>query len=150
MQHVKDWIDRLIDYKNRSIAKLLKNLEGAEEDYLNNSNSHKNHLENILKDQTKYVEKLYAQHLKDVEELMRSSQIESENLYKEAGEEQIYLRTILYRQEINENASKKEVENYMLNYYEAEHDVSLLFYQFSHTSPFTVLSQNIFSFNFDI
>lgn len=48
VEHLKKWIERVLDYKNRKISKLMNELDEAEEQYMNNFNSHSTHLDNII------------------------------------------------------------------------------------------------------
>lgn len=45
---MKKWVERVIVYKNRTISKLMEELEHAEEQYLNNFQCHSNHVDNII------------------------------------------------------------------------------------------------------
>lgn len=48
LQHMKVWIERVILYKNRTIKKLLEELEAAEEQYCNNFQAHSLHIDQII------------------------------------------------------------------------------------------------------
>lgn len=45
---MKKWLEDTIDYKNRTINKLLEELEDSEEQYLNNFQSHSSHVDEII------------------------------------------------------------------------------------------------------
>lgn len=47
-QHMKAWIERVILYKNRTIKKLLEELEAAEEQYSYNFQTHSMHIDQII------------------------------------------------------------------------------------------------------
>lgn len=45
---MKYYIDRVLEYKNRTISKLLEELEMAEEQYSYNFQSHVTHIDQII------------------------------------------------------------------------------------------------------
>lgn len=51
---MKKWMNRMFDYKNRVISKLLDELEEAEEQYSYNFQSHSSHISNIIGKYTVY------------------------------------------------------------------------------------------------
>ncbi|CAG9857179.1 unnamed protein product [Phyllotreta striolata] len=122
VKNLKEWIERLIDYKNRTIRNLTKHLEEIEEDYLNNYNTHMKHVENMLKDQFEYVRTLQDQYQKDVSNLLASSRKEWDELRANAEEDENFLKTVLYRQHIDETAMRKELDEYRVRYYETKNE----------------------------
>lgn len=48
VEHLKLLIERLVETKNRRIENLVVELEEAEEQYINNFNSHCTHIDNII------------------------------------------------------------------------------------------------------
>lgn len=55
VEYLKIWIERLVENKNNRIAKLMEELEDAEEQYMNNFNSHSRHLDDIIGEAKKYI-----------------------------------------------------------------------------------------------
>ncbi|XP_072384937.1 dynein regulatory complex subunit 2 isoform X1 [Diabrotica undecimpunctata] len=123
VEHLRKWIERVVRYKNQTISRLVKELDEAEDDYLTNYTSHSNHIDNILEKQHNYVDKLNNQYQDDLNELLRCADKEQSNILSNADEERMYLQTILYRQELNEKAMKKEADLYMQKYYEDKQEL---------------------------
>ncbi|KAG5900186.1 hypothetical protein JTB14_035331 [Gonioctena quinquepunctata] len=129
VEHMKKWIERVVDYKNNTIAKLLKQLEAAEEEYLTNFQSHSTHIDNILEHQSQYVEKLNEQYDDDLDGLLICAEREKKMIAKNTDIEEKYLKTILFGQETQAGTVlRKEYEGYMLKCFKAECNVSNIFY----------------------
>ncbi|XP_056643771.1 dynein regulatory complex subunit 2 isoform X2 [Diorhabda sublineata] len=122
MKHLRKWIERVIQYKNETISRLVKELDVAEDDYITNLYSHSNHIVKILENQNEYMDKLNAQYQEDLNRLLREAEVEKENILKNAEEQQIHLKTILYRQGMNEKHIKEEEAQYVQKYYEDQYE----------------------------
>lgn len=48
VEHMKKYIDRVLEYKNRTIDKLLEELEMAEDQYGHNFQAHVTHIDQII------------------------------------------------------------------------------------------------------
>ncbi|XP_057665784.1 dynein regulatory complex subunit 2 [Diorhabda carinulata] len=122
IEHLRKWIERVIQYKNETISRLVKELDVAEDDYITNLSSHSNHIDKILENQNEYMNKLNAQYQEDLNRLLREAEVEKENILKNAEEQQMHLKTILYRQGMNEKHIKEEEAQYVQKYYEDQYE----------------------------
>ncbi|KAJ8923074.1 hypothetical protein NQ315_001626 [Exocentrus adspersus] len=126
--HLRLWIERLLDYKNRTISKLMDELEEAEEQYSNNYQCHSTHVDDIIGDQQKYMEKLEAEFDDDLFELLQTTQEETETISNNSKDQEEHLMTVLYGQE-TEGAKtlREQYETNMTKLYEVETSVSECF-----------------------
>ncbi|XP_018568844.1 coiled-coil domain-containing protein 65 [Anoplophora glabripennis] len=136
--HLKEWIDRLLNFKNLTISKLMEELEDAEGQYSNNFQYHSTHIDNIIGNknnfsqnyqvpvipeyQHEYIEKLQQQYDKDLCDLLEATCTENELLSRNAQIEHEHLMTILYGQQTEgKKVLTKQYECYMVQLYETEH-----------------------------
>ncbi|XP_023021023.2 dynein regulatory complex subunit 2 [Leptinotarsa decemlineata] len=123
VDHMREWIERLVAYKNNTIQKLLKQLEETEEEYSINFRSHSTHIDDILEHQNQYVDQLKKQYEKDREALIICAEREKKVMENNADANEKYLKTILFGQDSQaKGILRKEYEGYMLKCYEAEYN----------------------------
>ncbi|KAJ8980973.1 hypothetical protein NQ317_013427 [Molorchus minor] len=140
--HMKNWIERVLEYKNRTISKLMEELEEAEEQYSNNFQSHSIYIDNIIgkiitifhyhiiisliqENQHQCIENMQQEYSEDVNRLLKFTSVEMETLIKNAKNEEQYLQSVLYGQENGGNEElKSKYEYYKQKEYETEMNVS--------------------------
>ncbi|KAL1494121.1 hypothetical protein ABEB36_009770 [Hypothenemus hampei] len=125
VEQLKKWMEHTIEQKNLKIAKLMNELEEAEEQYLNNFYSHSTHLDTIIRNQHDNIEKLQIQYQEELNNLMFQAKIERNGIEKRAKNEESYLKTLIYGQGLS--ASKKiqnAKEAYDKILYEVQYNVS--------------------------
>nr|CAH7722930.1 unnamed protein product [Callosobruchus chinensis] len=121
VEHMRKWIDRVINHKNKTIAKLMEELEQAEEQYLNNFQSHSKHIDEIIEHQHQYIEKLKSEYESDLNDLIAVMDKEKQDISINAIEEEKHLQMILYGQErLTATKDRKEYEEYKQKCFEAE------------------------------
>ncbi|XP_019869399.2 dynein regulatory complex subunit 2 [Aethina tumida] len=121
VEHMKKWMNRMFDYKNRVISKLLDELEEAEEQYSYNFQSHSSRISNIIEEQHKYINKLQEQFDKNLEELVAENNADHTSNKNTLDEDEMWLKTIIYRQtETSKKQQREQYENYMLKISEQE------------------------------
>ncbi|KAH1016813.1 hypothetical protein HUJ04_007982 [Dendroctonus ponderosae] len=131
VEYLKAWIERLVENKNNRIAKLMEELEDAEEQYMNNFNSHSRHLDEIIgaaskeKHQNGHIEKLQSDYREELDGLIEQAKAEENLIQDHSNAEVLYLKTVAYGQAtVSEKLLKESWEAYSKRLYEVEYNVS--------------------------
>ncbi|KAH1026227.1 hypothetical protein HUJ05_010775 [Dendroctonus ponderosae] len=131
VEYLKAWIERLVENKNNRIAKLMEELEDAEEQYMNNFNSHSRHLDEIIgeaskdKHQNGHIEKLQSDYREELDGLIEQAKAEENLMQDHSNAEVLYLKTVAYGQAtVSEKLLKESWEAYSKRLYEVEYNVS--------------------------
>ncbi|XP_060522522.1 dynein regulatory complex subunit 2-like [Cylas formicarius] len=98
VDHLRKWIERTLSYKNQKISKLVEDLDEADSHYNKNFASHSTHLDEIIENQNKYIEKLQKQYETELDELLKSAKTEKETFSTNSANEIEYLKTVTYGQ----------------------------------------------------
>jgi transcriptional regulator of heat shock response len=114
VEHMKKYIDRVLEYKNRTIDKLLEELEMAEDQYGHNFQAHVTHIDQIIASHVKYMQLLEEQYQKDLEQLLETAGKEQDELAGKNLEQHQHLQTVIFGEESRAKAgAKADRERYL-------------------------------------
>lgn len=94
--HLKNWIERIVDLKNRSIDNLMLELDEAEFQYSHNFQAHISQIQEIISKHQIYMNKMYEQYQQDCEELNKDSVTEIEEIKTNAKHNETYLKMLIF------------------------------------------------------
>lgn len=94
--HMKSWIERVVNLKNRTIDNLMLELDEAEFQYSHNFQSHISHIQEIISTHQEYMNKMHEQYENDCKELFEVSVNEIEEIRTNANDNEMYLKTLMY------------------------------------------------------
>lgn len=96
VEHMKSWIERVVNLKNRTIDNLMLELDEAEFQYSHNFQTHISHIQEIISTHQEYMKKMHEQHENDCKELFEVSANEIEEIRTNANDNEMYLKTLMY------------------------------------------------------
>ncbi|KAF7267548.1 hypothetical protein GWI33_019254 [Rhynchophorus ferrugineus] len=126
VEHLKSWIERLLNYKNNRIAKLLEELEDAEEQYSNNFKYNSSQLDTLIDLQNDYINGLQREYEQELDVFLKECGREENEIMENAQREIIHLKTIMFGQNLKaEKELKERKENYNQQLYAVEYNNKL-------------------------
>lgn len=117
VEHLKNWIERVLKLKNRTIDNLIIELDEAELQYSYNFQAHISHIQEIIESHQKYMNKMHKQYEDDSTGIFEISVSEIEEIKTNAGDDEKYLKTIMFGldKKMEEDLRKKR-EKFMNDY----------------------------------
>lgn len=94
--HLKNWIERVINLKNRTIDNLMLELDEAEFQYSYNFQAHISQIQDIISKHQEYMNKTHEQYEDDCKELLEASVAEIEEIRTNANDNEMYLKTLMF------------------------------------------------------
>ncbi|XP_015838433.1 dynein regulatory complex subunit 2 isoform X2 [Tribolium castaneum] len=114
VEHMKQFMDRTLEYKNRTIARLLEELELAEEQYCHNFQAHVTHIDQIIGSHEKYMSLMEEEFQKDLDELLAASGKEHDEIIQNSISRHEHLQTVIFGQNSQaKEAAKANFERYL-------------------------------------
>ncbi|XP_017784941.1 PREDICTED: coiled-coil domain-containing protein 65 [Nicrophorus vespilloides] len=114
VQKMKEVFERVFELKNRTIENLVQELEAADEQYLNNFQSHLTHINNIIEFSNACVDELHESYEEDRRSLLKAAASERKDLQENSIDGLIFLKTILHQQEAIGKMQLKDNREYYL------------------------------------
>lgn len=126
VEHLRNWIERVLNLKNRTIANLMVELDEAEQQYAHNFQTHIAQIQKIIESHHEDVNALHEQYQQDSKEILETSMLEQQDITEKAQGNQTYLKTIIFGldQETDDDMKKRK-EKFIDDYNEVVSSVSV-------------------------
>lgn len=126
VEHLRKWMDRTVDLKNRTIDNLMQELDEAEEQYCTNLQAHLEYIDYIIEYHMENIDKLNRSYEDERDYLIEITELEKEEFMEKAAKDREYLKTVTYGQNTEaKSVIKKEYEEHMTKKEEFICEVSL-------------------------
>lgn len=107
--HLKNWIERVLTLKNRTIDNLILELEEAELQYSYNFQTHISQIQEIIGKHQQYMNKMHQQYEVDCKRMFDEFSAEIKEIKLNANNNEMYLKTIMFGldKKTNEDMSRR-------------------------------------------
>lgn len=126
VEHLRNWTERVMNLKRRTIDNLMVELDEAELQYSHNFQSHISHIQSIILKHQEDMDKMQEMYENDSKEICEMSMTELTEVKTKANESELHLKTVMFGLDKKlEEETKRYREKFMNDYDDVISSVSV-------------------------